>query len=92
MNIFFTFYWWVFFTPYIEINSGIIVCGGNSFLRKYRIEEGEPCNKPAYLYVMGILGLFLSVVTGLIVIFFFRSYEFDEGNYLKRRYNFLLVL
>jgi hypothetical protein len=24
LNIFFTFFWWVFFTPYIEINSGII--------------------------------------------------------------------
>lgn len=41
---------------------------------------------------MGVFGQFLSVGTGLIVIFFFRSYEFDEGNYLKRRYNFLLVL
>jgi hypothetical protein len=27
LNVFFTFYWWIFFTPYVEINSGFIVCG-----------------------------------------------------------------
>lgn len=24
LNIFFTLFWWIFFTPYIEINSGVI--------------------------------------------------------------------
>jgi hypothetical protein len=36
LNFFFTFYWWAFYTPYIEINSGTMVVGLNAFLVVYR--------------------------------------------------------
>ena len=36
LNTLFTFFWWIFFTPCTEINSGLFVCGANSFLTYYR--------------------------------------------------------
>jgi hypothetical protein len=90
LNIFFTFFWWVFFTPFIEINSGIFVCGGNSFLVEYR--DSKNCaTKPIWMKLMSIIGLILTNLTGLIIIYFFRNYEFDEKNILKRRFNIILI-
>lgn len=41
---------------------------------------------------MGGSGLVFSFLTGLVIVYLFRNYEFHEGNLLKRRYNFLLIL
>jgi hypothetical protein len=90
LNIFFTLYWWIFFTPYIEINSGIIACGANSFLVQYR-ELPSNCGKPLWQPVLGYIGVSLSITTGIIVIIFFRNYEFNESNALKRKYNFIQI-
>jgi hypothetical protein len=38
---------------------------------------------------MGYVGLALTITTGIIVIFFFRNYEFNETNALKRRYKLI---
>ncbi|KRX08039.1 hypothetical protein PPERSA_06217 [Pseudocohnilembus persalinus] len=58
LNIFFTFFWWMFFTPYIEINSGMIVCGDNSFLVEYRFTDELP--ETQLFYPFAILGVILS--------------------------------
>lgn len=91
LNTFFTLYWWVFFTPYVEINSGVFVCGANSFLVEYR-EDPECPDKPIYLKIVSIIGLVLAVITGLIILYFFRSYEFYDKNLLKRKFNFLFMI
>lgn len=39
LNLFFSFYWWIFFIPYIEINCGLIVCSANSFLIQFRAAD-----------------------------------------------------
>lgn len=77
LNIFFTFYWWIFFTPFIEINAGVIVCKRGGFLVAYRSEEN--CDsKPLYQSVIGYIGIALSLLTGGIIIIFFRNYEFGD--------------
>lgn len=91
LNVFFSFFWWLFFTPFIEINSGFIACGANSFLTAYRSDEACT-HKPFFILIFAVLGLFLCFLTGVIVIFFFRNYQFDESNLLKRRYNSLLFI
>jgi hypothetical protein len=74
----------------VEINSGIFVCGSQSFLTSFR--SGKNCSsKPVILEILAIIGLFLAFLTGFIILFFFRNYEFDEKNLLKRRFNFIIV-
>lgn len=41
---------------------------------------------------MGYIGIVLTLLTGMIVVFFFRNYEFYEKNVLKRRYNNLVII
>ena len=77
---------WVFFTPLIEINSGIFVVGSNSFLVENREDENYD-NKPRQLMIMGIIGLLLSNSTGLIIIYLYRKFKFADKNLLKRRYH-----
>ncbi|KAL4426329.1 hypothetical protein ABPG74_011481 [Tetrahymena malaccensis] len=89
LNVFFTFYWWLFFTPYIEINSGMLVCGDNSFLVQFR---GKSCNgKSPILTILSVIGLFLTITTAFIIVYFFRNYEFNEQNLLKRRFHFIIL-
>lgn len=93
LNTFFTLFWWIFYTPFIEINSGILVKGSNSFLTSSLTGLGDDsyANKPKYLMVFAAIGLFLTLTTCLISVFFFRNYEFHETNLLKRRYNTVLI-
>ncbi|KAL4463680.1 hypothetical protein ABPG72_009030 [Tetrahymena utriculariae] len=89
LNVFFTFYWWLFFTPYIEINSGMLVCGDNSFLLQFR---GESCSgKSPIITILSVIGLFLTIITAFIIVYFFRNYEFNEQNLLKRRFHFIIL-
>lgn len=74
-----------------EINSGVLVCQANSFLVDYRISEN--CDiKPAWHSIIGYMGIVLSVLTGIIIIIFFRNYEFGDQNALKRRFSYILIL
>jgi hypothetical protein len=41
--------------------------------------------------IISYLGLIFAVFSGIIIIIFFRNYEFNESNLLKRRYRFLIV-
>ncbi|EAR82350.2 transmembrane protein, putative (macronuclear) [Tetrahymena thermophila SB210] len=89
LNVFFTFYWWLFFTPYIEINSGMLVCGDNSFLVQFR---GKSCSgKSPIITILSVIGLFLTITTAFIIVYFFRNYEFNEQNLLKRRFHFIIL-
>ena len=36
LNLFYTLFWSCLFIPFIEINSGVLVVGSNSFLIEYR--------------------------------------------------------
>lgn len=68
----------------------MLVCGDNSFLVAFR---GEDCNdKSPVITILSALGLVLSIITALIIIFFFRNYEFNEPNLLKRRFHYIIIL
>jgi hypothetical protein len=87
LNFFFTFYLWTFYTPFIEINSGIMVVGLNAFLTIYR-ETTDFSVKPLWEIILPIEGLVLTLITGVIVIYCFRSYQFEETLLLKRKFHF----
>jgi hypothetical protein len=70
----------------VEINSGIFVCGGNSFLLEYRGSTNCP-DKPLWMHALTAFGLLMTIVTALITVVLFRNYEFLEQNKLKRRYS-----
>jgi hypothetical protein len=42
--------------------------------------------------ILSSLGLTFAVFSGIIIVFFFRNYEFNESNLLKRRFRLLIVL
>ncbi len=90
LNIFFTFYYWMFLVPFIEINAGVMACGPNSFLQSDR--NTINCEKPQYIIILSSLGLTFAIFSGIIIVFFFRNYEFNETNLLKRRFRVLIVL
>ncbi|KAL4450874.1 hypothetical protein ABPG74_011716 [Tetrahymena malaccensis] len=95
LNTFFTVFWWIFFIPFIEINSGVMVTGGNSFLTTSRTGLGNDTNysdKPKIILVQSTIGLILTNLTAIIVLFFFRNYEFHETNLLKRRSSVVLFI
>ena len=77
LNTLFSFFWWIFFTPCIEINSGVFVCGDNSFLVEFRDES--LCNsKPFFYKFLSVIGLLMTLALNIIVIAFFRNYEFED--------------
>jgi hypothetical protein len=73
LNLFFTFYWWMFFTGYIEVNSGVYVVGLNSFLVEYR-ETTDFSVKPMWQVIVPFLGMGCAIILGISILFFFRSY------------------
>lgn len=83
-QFFFSSFLWVFYVPFTEIHSGILVCGSNSFLVEYRTQSCS--SKPFYFLLLGGLGLILTLLTGMILVYFYVNYEFLERNYLKRRF------
>lgn len=93
LNTFFTLFWWIFYTPFIEINSGSLVTGSHSFFTNTRTDMGDISyeNKSKIIMFFAIVGLLLTITTCSIIIFFFRNYEFHDTNLLKRRYNSMLI-
>lgn len=83
-QFFFSSFLWVFYVPFTEIHSGIIVCGSNSFLVEYRNKDCS--TKPIYFYILGTMGLLLTFFTGVVLVYFYVNYEFLDKNYLKRRF------
>lgn len=69
----------------------MLSCNVNSFLTDYKTEE-DCKNKPIYYIILGGLGSTLSVITGFIVLYFFRNYQFNETNLLKRVFSYLQVI
>ena len=90
LNMFFIFYWWLFFTPQVEINSGIFVVGANSFLAKYR-ETLDYSEKPLWMLASSSIGLILVNFTNLIIIYCFRDFEFNGSVIAKRRFHIILI-
>lgn len=89
LNLLFTLYWWIFLTPYVEINSAIISCNPNSFFVFMRNAEAD-CSNISLLYpIFGYVGLFLACVTGFITMFLFRSHEFSEKDALRRKFRWI---
>lgn len=91
LNLFFTLYWWLFFTPFVEINSGVLTVGLNSFLVIYR-NVLDFSTKPLYQILVGSIGLIMTNATSFIILYCFRSYEFGGTNYVKRRFRFLVMI
>lgn len=91
LQIFFSCFLWIFYVPFTEIHAGIAVCGDNSFLTSYRNADG--CDKkPLYQIVLGVSGITLTFLTGCLLNYFYVSYEFEERNYLKRRFSWNLMI
>ncbi|EAR87550.2 transmembrane protein, putative (macronuclear) [Tetrahymena thermophila SB210] len=85
LNVFFTFYYWIFQIPFAEINISLLSCNQNSFLVEFRLQNCE--KKSLALIIFASIGLALSIFTGIMIMFFFRNYEFFETNLLKRKFN-----
>ncbi|KAL4445198.1 hypothetical protein ABPG74_022011 [Tetrahymena malaccensis] len=83
INIFLTLYNWVFIVSYIEINMGLLTCGQQSFL----VSQRQNCQQSWYIIGIGMYGAFLTLLTALSVLYFFRNYQFDEKMKLKRKFN-----
>ncbi|KAL4481458.1 hypothetical protein ABPG74_007547 [Tetrahymena malaccensis] len=83
LNIFFTFYWWIFFTPFIEINATMLSCNNYSFLKMMRNKNCSNVNP--VIFVLGFIGFFFSITTAVISIFLFRNNEFGSKDYLRRK-------
>ncbi|KAL4468182.1 hypothetical protein ABPG72_017163 [Tetrahymena utriculariae] len=90
LNIFFTLYWWVFFTPFVEINATMLSCNNYAFLKIMRNQDCSNVN-PA-IFVLGYIGFFFSVTTAVISIFLFRNNEFGSKDYLRRKFNFIQII
>lgn len=91
LQIFFSCFLWIFYMPFTEIHAGMAVCGENSFLTAYRGVDG--CDKkPFYQILMGVMGIFLTFFTGCLLNYFYVSYEFEEKNYLKRKFSWNLMV
>ncbi|EAR93624.2 transmembrane protein, putative (macronuclear) [Tetrahymena thermophila SB210] len=90
LNIFFTFYWWIFFSPYLEINITMLSCNNYSFLK---IMRNKNCsNVSPVIFVLGYIGFFFSIATATVAIFLFRNNEFGSKDYLRRKFNFIQIL
>lgn len=83
-QFFFSSFLWIFYVPFTEIHSGIIVCGSNSFLVEFRNKDCS--NKPIYFYILGTMGLLLTFFTGVVLVYFYVNYEYLDKNYLKRKF------
>ena len=91
MNIFFQSFIWFFYVPMIEINLGMSFCGANSFLVAYR-DENKCTEHPIILKFMGILCFLLTFLLCIVIIIFFRNYEFLDQNYLKKKYHWCQII
>ncbi|EAR96483.3 transmembrane protein, putative (macronuclear) [Tetrahymena thermophila SB210] len=89
LNTFFILFQWVFFIPYFEINSGTIICGQQNFFVDQR--DYNNCSLSLVQVIFSVIGNLLSIITSLIIIYFFRNYEFNERNMLKRKFHSLLI-
>ncbi|KAL4504541.1 hypothetical protein ABPG72_009987 [Tetrahymena utriculariae] len=89
LNTFFILFQWVFFIPYFEINSGTIICGQQNFFVDQR--DYNNCTISLVQIIFSVIGNLLSIITSLIIIYFFRNYEFNERNMLKRKFHSLLI-
>ncbi|EAR86968.3 transmembrane protein, putative (macronuclear) [Tetrahymena thermophila SB210] len=94
LNIYFTFYLNVFLQQYLEFNCSLIFCSGKSLLSSQRTSynEGKSCQIQSWQLIMGTFGLVISILTALIISYYFRNYEFLETNALKRKASILFSL
>ncbi|KAL4482254.1 hypothetical protein ABPG72_018035 [Tetrahymena utriculariae] len=91
LNIYFMVYVWLIVLPYIEVFSGFCNCGQYSYLLAYT----DPSNcylKPKIFLILGYSGLVITILNSLILLFFYRNYEFNDSNILKRRFHPILLI
>ncbi|EAR87023.3 transmembrane protein, putative (macronuclear) [Tetrahymena thermophila SB210] len=93
LNLYFTLFLNVFLSFYLEINCSLIFCSKKSMLSNMRHQFYDPtiltCTIPTFQVVLGIFGLFLTLLTALLTNYYFRNYEFLEKNILKRKFTIL---
>ena len=90
-QIFFSSFLWVLYIPFTEVHAGIMVIGGNSFLSAHR-DLVSYSDKPLIYLIMGPIGIFLTLLTGIVLAYCYISYDFHEKNLLKRGFKLNLVL
>ncbi|KAL4497190.1 hypothetical protein ABPG72_019510 [Tetrahymena utriculariae] len=94
LNIYFTFYLNVFLQQYLEFNCSLIFCSEKSLFSSQRnsFNEAKSCSIQIWQFIMGTFGLAISILTALIISYYFRNYEFLETNALKRKASILFSL
>ncbi|EAR90214.2 transmembrane protein, putative (macronuclear) [Tetrahymena thermophila SB210] len=91
LNIYFMVYVWLIVLPYIEVFSGFCNCGQYSYLLAYT--DPSTCYlKPKIFLILGYSGLVITILNTLILLFFYRNYEFNDSNILKRRFHPILLI
>lgn len=73
LNIFFSFFIPVLLNQYAELNCALLFCTPNSLTQSMR--DGS-CSRSSWQIIFGILGISLTVITAIIVSYFFRNHEF----------------
>ena len=89
LNLFYTFFWSCFFIPFIEINSGVLVVGANSFLQAYR-NDNTYAHKPIWQVLISLFGMIMTLILCSLSAYCFRNYEFDGDNLIKKRFRSIL--
>lgn len=80
-NVCLVYFSWVVIFPILELTFGMFYCSGNTYIVTYR----DNCeNYPTLWIVVSSTGYLLAIIMGLLVIFFYRNYEFNEKQILKR--------
>lgn len=90
-QIFFSSFLWVLYIPFTEIHAGLLVIGSNSFLVEFREAESYSTKPFIYIY-MGVMGIIMTLLTGIILSYCYISYDFYDGNLLKRSFKPNLIL
>ncbi|KAL4466085.1 hypothetical protein ABPG74_004322 [Tetrahymena malaccensis] len=87
LHIFLSFYQWLLIVPLLEINVGVICCNKNSFVAQY-----QNCSQPIFIIIIASVSIILTLSLNFLIIYFTRSYEFQDTNQLRRKFSNLVFL
>lgn len=88
-NICLVFFPWIMIIPILEISMGFYYCNDVTYLYTYR---NNCSDYPKVWYYLGAFGTVFGTIIGVTVTFFYRNYEFNEKELLKRKFSYVSVL
>lgn len=88
-SIFLIFLPWIIIIPILDITLGFSICTEYAYIVTYRTD----CRGyPIIWSILGGIGNFLASCIGISITIFYRNYEFNEKEILKRKYSHTSVL